>query len=291
MPELPEVEVTRLSFVRQIAGAKILAVRMGKPLRWPLGCEATELVGRSVLTVRRRGKYLLIALDQGLLLVHLGMSGSLVFATHLAAPGVHDHFEMVTSHGTLRLNDPRRFGAVVFAPGEHSAQAAKLLGRLGMEPLDDAIADRVTGGGTVGVAVGQTSGFDIKAFYTGLKSRKAAIKQVLLAGDVVVGVGNIYASEALFFAGIRPTLRASALSRPRTARLHAAIRQVLARAVERGGSTLRDFSNAQGEAGHFQLEAMVYARAGLACKVCATPIRTIRQGQRSTFFCPVCQKR
>ena len=291
MPELPEVEVTRLSFVRQIAGAKVLAVRMGKPLRWPLGCEATELVGRSVLTVRRRGKYLLIALDQGLLLVHLGMSGSLVFATHLAAPGVHDHFEMVTSHGTLRLNDPRRFGAVVFAPGEHSAQAAKLLGRLGMEPLDDAIADRVTGGGTVGVAVGQTSGFDIKAFHTGLKSRKAAIKQVLLAGDVVVGVGNIYASEALFFAGIRPTLRASALSRPRTARLHAAIRQVLTRAVERGGSTLRDFSNAQGEAGHFQLEAMVYGRAGMACKVCATPIRIIRQGQRSTFFCPQCQKR
>ena len=287
MPELPEVEVTRLSFVRQIAGAKVLAVRMGKPLRWPLGCEAGELVGRSVLTVRRRGKYLLIELDEGLLLVHLGMSGSLVFARHLAAPGVHDHFEMETSHGTLRLNDPRRFGAVVFAPGEHSAQAVKLLGRLGMEPLEDAIADGVAGH----VAGGQTAGFDIKAFHTGLKSRKAAIKQVLLAGDVVVGVGNIYASEALFLAGIRPTLRASALSRPRTARLHAAIRQVLARAVERGGSTLRDFSNAQGEAGHFQLEAMVYARAGMACKVCATPIRMIRQGQRSTFFCPQCQKR
>lgn len=287
MPELPEVEVTRLSFVRQIAGAEVLAVRMGKPLRWPLGCEAGELVGRSVLTVRRRGKYLLIELDEGLLLVHLGMSGSLVFARHLAAPGVHDHFEMETSHGTLRLNDPRRFGAVVFAPGEHSARAVKLLGRLGMEPLEDAIADGVAGH----VAGGQTAGFDIKAFHTGLKSRKAAIKQVLLAGDVVVGVGNIYASEALFLAGIRPTLRASALSRPRTARLHAAIRQVLARAVERGGSTLRDFSNAQGEAGHFQLEAMVYARAGMACKVCATPIRMIRQGQRSTFFCPQCQKR
>ena len=287
MPELPEVEVTRLSFVRQIAGAQVLAIRMGKPLRWPLGCEAAQLVGRSVLTVRRRGKYLLIELDQGLLLVHLGMSGSLVFARHLAAPGVHDHFEMVTSLGTLRLNDPRRFGAVVFAPGEDSAQAIKLLGRLGMEPLDEAIADGVTRPMTGGRA----GGFDVKAFHTGLKSRNAAIKQVLLAGDVVVGVGNIYASEALFLANIRPTLRASALSQPRTARLHAAIRQVLARAVERGGSTLRDFSNAQGEAGHFQLEAMVYGRAGLACKVCATPIRTIRQGQRSTFFCPQCQKR
>ena len=287
MPELPEVEVTRLSFVRQIAGAKVLAVRMGKPLRWPLGCEVTELVGRTVLTVRRRGKYLLIELDQGLLLVHLGMSGSLVFARQLPVPGVHDHFEMVTSHGTLRLNDPRRFGAVVFASSLDSDQATRLLGRLGMEPLEHAAADRVTGG----VAGGQTAGFDMKAFHTGLKSRKAAIKQVLLAGDVVVGVGNIYASEALFFAGIRPTLRASALSRPRTARLHAAIRQVLARAVERGGSTLRDFSNAQGEAGHFQLEAMVYGRAGMACRVCATPIRIIRQGQRSTFFCPQCQTR
>ena len=283
MPELPEVEVTRLSFVRQIAGAKVLGVRMGKPLRWPLGCEAAELVGRLVLTVRRRGKYLLLELDRGLLLLHLGMSGSLVFARHLAAPGVHDHFDMVTSHGTLRLNDPRRFGAVVYAPGEDSAQAIKLLGRLGMEPLDEAVAEGNSGALTIG--------FDVKAFHTGLKSRNAAIKQVLLAGDVVVGVGNIYASEALFLAGIRPTLRASALSRPRTARLHAAIRQVLARAVERGGSTLRDFSNAQGEAGHFQLEAMVYGRGGLACKVCATPIKAIRQGQRSTFFCPQCQKR
>lgn len=283
MPELPEVEVTRLSFVRQIAGAKVLGVHMGKPLRWPLGCEAAELVGRLVLTVRRRGKYLLLVLDRGLLLLHLGMSGSLVFARHLAAPGVHDHFDMVTSHGTLRLNDPRRFGAVVYAPGEDSAQAIKLLGRLGMEPLDEAVAEGNSGALTIG--------FDVKAFHTGLKSRNAAIKQVLLAGDVVVGVGNIYASEALFLAGIRPTLRASALSRPRTARLHAAIRQVLARAVERGGSTLRDFSNAQGEAGHFQLEAMVYGRGGLACKVCATPIKAIRQGQRSTFFCPQCQKR
>ena len=287
MPELPEVEVTRLSFVRQIAGAKVLAVRMGKPLRWPLGCEAAQLVGRSVLTVRRRGKYLLIELDEGLLLVHLGMSGSLIFAAHMPAPGVHDHFEMVTSHGTLRLNDPRRFGAVVFAPGEHSAQAIKLLGRLGMEPLEGAFSQDVAGPD----AKEQVTGFDVKVFHDGLKRRNTAIKQVLLAGDVVVGVGNIYASEALFLAGIRPTLKASALSRPRAVRLHAAIKQVLSRAVERGGSTLRDFSNAQGEAGHFQLEAMVYGRAGLACKVCATPIKAIRQGQRSTFFCTQCQKR
>ena len=282
MPELPEVEVTRLSFASQIAGARVLSVRIGKALRWPLGCDAFLLVGRQVLAVRRRGKYLLIDLDQGLLLVHLGMSGSLVFARHLAAPGIHDHFEMETSQGTLRLNDPRRFGAVVFAPAQDSAQAGKLLGRLGMEPLDDP-----AGGG---VSQGQSAAFDLKSFYAGLQSRKAAIKQVLLAGDVVVGVGNIYASEVLFLAAIRPTLRANKLSRPRTARLHAAIRRVLARAVEQGGSTLRDFSNAQGEAGHFQLEAMVYGRTGMPCKVCATPIKGIRQGQRSTFFCPQCQK-
>ena len=282
MPELPEVEVTRLSFASQIAGASVLAVRMGKPLRWPLGCEASQLVGRQVLAVRRRGKYLLIDLDQGLLLVHLGMSGSLVFAGRLAAAGGHDHFEMVTSQGTLRLNDPRRFGAVVFAPAQDSAQASKLLGRLGMEPLQDAAA---------GITHSEAGGFDVKTFHAGLQLRKAAIKQVLLAGDLVVGVGNIYASEALFLAAIRPTVRASKLSRPRTLRLHAAIRQVLARAVERGGSTLRDFSNAQGEMGHFQLEAMVYGRGGLPCKVCGTPIKVIRQGQRSTFFCPQCQKR
>ena len=285
MPELPEVEVTRLSFVRQIAGAKVLAITLGKPLRWPLGCDATALVGRTVTTVRRRGKYLLIDMTQGLLLVHLGMSGSLVFASQLGVMGVHDHFDMVTSQGTLRLNDPRRFGAVVFVPDEDSLEAKKLLGRLGMEPLQDVLSSaHANDHGS-----SQTNGFDVKAFHIGLKNRKAAVKQVLLAGDLVVGVGNIYASEALFFAGIRPTVRASRLSAMRSLRLHVAIRQVLARAVEKGGSTLRDFSNAQGEAGHFQLEAMVYGRAGMPCKVCAAPVKTIRQGQRSTFFCPKCQ--
>ncbi|MEO7105102.1 MAG: bifunctional DNA-formamidopyrimidine glycosylase/DNA-(apurinic or apyrimidinic site) lyase [Rhodoferax sp.] len=270
MPELPEVEVTRISFADRIAGAQIEDVRMGKPLRWSLNCQPEALVGRSVLAVRRRGKYLLLDLDQGLLLVHLGMSGSLSFMLQPPVPGKHDHFELITSQGVLRLNDPRRFGAVVFATHEGDPVAQKLLGKLGMEPLD--------------------SGFDAKLFHQGLLKRKAPIKQVLLAGDVVVGVGNIYASEVLFLAGIRPSTAAYKLSRPRAARLHLAIRDVLARAVERGGSTLRDFSNAQGEAGHFQLDAMVYARDGLPCKVCATPIRAIRQGQRSTFFCTHCQK-
>lgn len=271
MPELPEVEVTRRSFGERIAGARVLAVRMGAPLRWPLGCAPQTLVGRDVLQVRRRGKYLLLDMSNGLLLVHLGMSGSLVFAKDLPTPGKHDHFDLHTSKGTLRLNDPRRFGAVVAAQSESDPVAQKLLGKLGVEPLEP--------------------GFVLPAFHAGLRQRKAAIKQVLLAGDVVVGVGNIYASEVLFLAGIRPTTRAANISLPRAARLHTAIWQVLARAVERGGSTLRDFSNAHGEAGLFQLEAKVYDRTGQACANCATPIRMCKQGQRSTFFCPVCQKR
>ena len=270
MPELPEVEVTRLSFADRIAGARIEQVRMGKALRWPLGLAPGLLHGRQVLSVRRRGKYLLVDLSEGLLLVHLGMSGSLAFDRTMGPAGVHDHFDMVTSRGTLRLNDPRRFGAVVYADSQDDPVAQKLLGKLGVEPLGD--------------------DFDVKAFAQGLAKRKAPIKQVLLAGDVVVGVGNIYASEALFLAGIRPTTRACKLSRPRIARLQAAIRDVLARAVQKGGSTLRDFSNAQGESGYFQLEATVYGREGAPCRVCATPIRAIRQGQRSTFFCPTCQK-
>lgn len=270
MPELPEVEVTRLSFADRIAGAEILQAQTGKPLRWPLGLQPQRLVGRRVLGVRRRGKYLLLDLSDGLLLVHLGMSGSLSFASHLPERDIHDHFDLVTSQGTLRLNDPRRFGAVVFASGEQAAIAVKLLGHLGMEPLSDA--------------------FSVVAFHQGLQKRQAAIKQVLLAGDIVVGVGNIYASEALFQAGIRPTLKASRISRPRAEKLHGAIREVLGRAVALGGSTLKDFSNARGEDGYFQLEAGVYGRTNEPCRVCGTPIKMLRQGQRATFFCPRCQK-
>ncbi len=270
MPELPEVEATRQSFADKIAGSTVLCVRTGKPLRWPLACAPARLVGRQVLGVRRRGKYLLIDLDQGLLLVHLGMSGSLGFALHLPEPGPHDHFQIVTTRGTLRLHDPRRFGCVVYAESEASETVRKLLGKLGVEPLtDDFCASR---------------------FHAGLRRRQTAIKQVLLAGDLVVGVGNIYASEALFLAGIRPTVRAAKLSLPRATRLHAAIRDVLGRALAGGGSTLRNFSNANGESGHFQLEAMVYAREGQPCRVCAAPIRALRQGQRSSFYCPQCQK-
>lgn len=270
MPELPEVEVTRRGFADRIAGARVEAVMPGKPLRWPLGIEPSALIGHRITGVRRRGKYILIDLDEGLLLWHLGMSGSLRFATEMPPRGPHDHFDLVTSLGTLRLRDPRRFGAVVWAPDESAPAAHGLLGRLGVEPLDPA--------------------FDVRAFHEALRARRAPIKQVLLAGDLVVGVGNIYASEALFRAGIRPTVAARNLGPRRVARLHAAIREVLAHAVERGGSTLRDFAHPDGEDGHFQQDAMVYGRVGQPCRVCGQTVRMIRQGQRSTYFCPACQR-
>jgi formamidopyrimidine-DNA glycosylase len=239
-----------------------------------LGIDSEQLVGRRVRGVRRRGKYLLLDLDEGLLLLHLGMSGSLSF-TDQAAQGVrprgaHDHFDLQTDRGLLRLNDPRRFGAVVWADSDSAPIAHKLLDGLGVEPLD---AD-----------------FDADSFHAALKKRRSAIKQVLLAGDVVVGVGNIYASEALFLAGIRPTLSAARLSKPRAARLHAAIRDVLGRALAAGGTTLRNYSNAVGERGNFQFEAKVYGRDGQPCAICGHPIKLIRQGQRATYFCAHCQK-
>lgn len=270
MPELPEVEVTRRSFAGPIQGALVHGAFLGKPLRWPLGLDPLLLRGRTVQQVRRRGKYLLLDLDAGLLLIHLGMSGSLRFASGLPERGVHDHFELLTDRGVLRLHDPRRFGAVVWAPAEDAPEATKLLAGLGVEPLSDA--------------------FTVEHLVQGVQGKRQSIKQVLLAGKIVVGVGNIYASEALFLAGIRPTMPAGAISRRRLERLHAAVQTVLAQAVERGGSTLRDFSSADGTAGHFQLDAKVYARAGLPCRVCGTPIRSLVQGQRSTFYCPQCQR-
>lgn len=270
MPELPEVEVTRRSFADRIAGARVEAVRVGKPLRWPLGCLPGELVGRHVGSVGRRGKYLLLHLDQGVLLIHLGMSGSLQFAAALPAPGPHDHFDLCTTMGTLRLHDPRRFGAVVHVPDLDDARARKLLDGLGVEPLE--------------------SGFDPKLFHQGLRRRKTSVKQVLLSGDLVVGVGNIYASEALFLAGIRPTVRADRISFARASRLRDAVIAVLQRALALGGSTLKDFSAADGQSGYFQMDAMVYGREGLPCRQCGTPVRLLRQGQRASYFCSLCQK-
>jgi formamidopyrimidine-DNA glycosylase len=286
MPELPEVEVTRRSFAERAAGARVTRLRLGKPLRWPLGRDQTAFAGEVIGMAERRGKYLWLPVGDGGLLMHLGMSGSLRWftandvATDLTTEGTgpspgelgpHDHFELQTDRGWLRLNDPRRFGAVVWSRSVDEAPARQLLKGLGIEPFSE--------------------GFDGRYLHAALRGRRVAVKQALLAGDVVVGAGNIYACEALFLAGIDPRARSGRLSRPRCERLAAAVKQVLARALEVGGSTLRDFSDAHGVAGAFQLEMKVYGREGQPCTVCSATVRRVVQGQRSTFFCPQCQRR
>ena len=277
MPELPEVEVTRRS-VGGIEGARVLGLRMGKPLRWPLGTDPDSLVGLRVGAVGRRGKYLWLPLFQdssdslpGGLLWHLGMSGSLAYGSDLGPSGKHDHAELVTDRGLLRLTDPRRFGAVVWSPGLDQWPASKLLATLGPEPFDPA--------------------WTPQALHAGLRGRSIAIKLALLSGDLVVGAGNIYASDALWQAGIDPRTPCSRIGPGRAARLHAAVQQVLAEAIEAGGSTLRDFRNAHGEVGQYQGQARVYGRAGESCSRCGGTIRRIVQGQRATYFCPGCQRR
>lgn len=285
MPELPEVEVTRLSLV-PLVGSRVLAVRLGKPLRWPLGCDPDGLVGRVVMGVSRRGKYLWLPMSvpeqsqegagaagaaEGGLLIHLGMSGSLSFDAQPAQAGPHDHVDLFTTGGCLRLHDPRRFGAVVWGDAPDQGLVGRLLAGLGVEPFSD-----------------QWTPERLRA---GLAGRRVSIKQALLAGDIVVGVGNIYASEALFRAGIHPATPADRVGPRRCARLVAVVREVLSQAVEAGGSTLKDFRNAQGQQGHFQLATRVYDREGQACRSCGTPIRRMVQGQRSTFYCPRCQRR
>jgi len=271
MPELPEVETTLRGVAPYLLGHHIVAVTVReRRLRWPVPESVDALTGVTIETARRRAKYLLFGTSAGTLLIHLGMSGSLSFGQALSPPGAHDHFDCLTDKGLLRLHDPRRFGAVVYAESQNSPVAQKLLGHLGVEPLEDS--------------------FTPELFAKALKTRQTAIKPLLLAGDIVVGVGNIYASEALFMAGIRPTTRAARLSKARAFKLHTAIKQVLLAAVAQGGSSLRDFSNAQGQNGYFQLEAKVYDRAGLSCRICSTFIKRLVQGQRSTFYCPVCQK-
>jgi formamidopyrimidine-DNA glycosylase len=199
------------------------------------------------------------------------MSGSLAFGPDAGPRGPHDHFEVDTDRGTLRLTDPRRFGAVVWSAALDEAPAAALLAGLGHEPFDPALTPQ--------------------RFHALLRGRRAAIKQVLLGGDVVVGAGNIYACEALHAAAIDPRASAGRLSRPRAAQLLAAVRATLARAIEVGGSTLRDFRDAFGTVGEFQHEAAVYGREGQPCPRCGGTIVRIVQGQRATFFCRRCQRR
>jgi formamidopyrimidine-DNA glycosylase len=273
MPELPEVETTRrglepLLVARRITGAVV----RNATLRWPVAPElTTRLPGSRIDAVARRAKYLVLATGQGHLLLHLGMSGSLRVLPAGTPATKHDHVDILLDDGQcLRLRDPRRFGSILFA-GDDPAQHA-LLAHLGPEPLDlDAAA--------LGAHLHAAS-----------RGRRAAVKLFLMDAGVVVGVGNIYASEALFRAGIRPGKTASSLTRPAFVRLATAVQAVLAEAIAAGGTTLRDFSNSDGLPGYFAQELNVYARAGAPCRQCATPIREQRLGQRSTFWCPVCQR-
>ena len=270
MPELPEVEVTRQGVEQAVLGQRVRVLRMGKSLRWPLGVSPQTVEGQRIVGLRRRGKYLLMDLEHGLLLWHLGMSGSLQIGANLGGRGVHDHVEMVCDTMTVRLHDPRRFGALVFARNEADPVASKLLAKLGVEPLTD--------------------DFNTGDFYAALRGRKVAIKPLLLSGELVVGVGNIYASEALFHAGIHPARAAGRIAKARVDRLVQAIKRVLTRAIAAGGSSLKDFRHADGELGYFQLETRVYERAGEPCMACGQTVRRMVQGQRATYYCAQCQK-
>ncbi len=275
MPELPEVETTRRGIDAVISGQTLrdLVLRESR-MRWPIAEGLAALLsGRRVLGTGRRGKYLLLHFEHGVLIVHLGMSGSLRRVPLDEAPRKHDHVDWVFDHAILRLHDPRRFGAVLWHPAQAGpVETHPLLIGLGIEPFDER--------------------FNGQWLHDHFRGRRVAVKQALLAGHAVVGVGNIYASECLFRAGIDPRLAAGRVSRPRCERLAQAIRATLTDALESGGSTLRDYVNATGEPGaYFAIHAAVYERAGQPCRICGTPIRRIIQGQRATYFCPHCQKR
>jgi formamidopyrimidine-DNA glycosylase len=276
MPELPEVEVTRRTLAPALEGRHIVAVDVRETrLRWPVpGDLSARLSGHRVERLSRRGKYLLWQFAHGTLISHLGMSGAWRIwpGGTVPAPRMHDHVDVVLAESVLRLTDPRRFGALLWHPSESGLVTSHpLLANLGMEPFDPR--------------------FSGETLYSGTRGRAAAIKQVLLAGQIVVGVGNIYASEALFRAGINPRLASGRLGLQRCERLAAAVRDVLNEAIGVGGSTLRDFVSAAGNEGYFMLDAAVYERAGEPCCACGTLIRRLVQGQRSTYYCPRCQRR
>ena len=277
MPELPEVEVTRRGVAPHLEGRAVQAVVLRRSgLRWPFPPDLERrLAGRTIGQTGRRGKYLLIGFEHGTLIIHLGMSGHLRVLPPDTVANKHDHFDLVVegAHGrqVLRMTDPRRFGAVLWHDANDGAVEHHLLLRgLGVEPLED--------------------GFSGQLLYQQTRGRSAAIKQVLLAGDIVVGVGNIYCCESLFRAGINPKTPAKRIGLARYQKLERAIRDILAEAIVQGGSTLRDFISVNGQSGYFQQTYFVYDRAGVPCRVCGAPIRQIKQGQRSTFYCVNCQK-
>lgn len=271
MPELPEVETTRRGVIARVRGRRVAAVRVYQPrLRWPVpGTLGRDLPGQVIKSARRRGKYLLFNTPAGTLIVHLGMSGSLRVLDPAPAPGPHDRVDIVFDGGrVLRLRDPRRFGCVLWTAGDPLRHA--LLRHLGPEPL--------------------STEFNTGYLHAVSRRRRTPARALIMDGRVVVGVGNIYASEALFRAGIRPSRPAGRLSREHCKRLVAAIRTTLRAAIQAGGTSLRDFSDSAGRPGYFRRKLMAYGRAGLPCRRCGAPIRRATMGQRSAFYCPECQK-
>ena len=272
MPELPEVETTLRGLTPHLTGQKItqIVVRNAK-LRWPIADNLNEIL--RTLTIRnlqRRAKYLLVNFDTGTLILHLGMSGSLRVLPADTPVEKHDHFDLILANGTLmRLRDPRRFGAVLWHNGA-DAEQHPLLVKLGPEPLLDT--------------------FNATHLYRATRKRSKAIKLLIMDSHMVVGVGNIYASESLFHAAIRPQLAAGKLSLARCTRLVQSIRDTLSASIAQGGSTLRDFVDSNGKPGYFQQNYFVYGRTGEPCRVCGSAIKQVVQGQRSTFYCPHCQK-
>ncbi|GAA0712604.1 bifunctional DNA-formamidopyrimidine glycosylase/DNA-(apurinic or apyrimidinic site) lyase [Dokdonella soli] len=270
MPELPEVETTRRGLAPHLVGRTVVALHIRQPrLRWPIPRELrTQLPGQRIEAIERRAKYLLVHTEPGSALLHLGMSGSLRVLPAATPIGVHDHVDWRLDSGrVLRYTDPRRFGCQLWQP---RGEVHPLLAGLGPEPLSD--------------------DFDGDLLWTRSRGRAAAVKVFLMDQAIVVGVGNIYASEALFAAGIHPKRAAGSISRTRYARLANEVKRILAYAITRGGTTLRDFISPDGLPGYFEQELFVYGREGEPCKVCGTLIRAIVLGQRSTYYCPRCQR-
>ena len=270
MPELPEVEVCRLGISPHIIGHKVSEVVVrNAQLRWPIPQEVKQLTGQEVLNVDRRAKYLLIRFTTGTLLLHLGMSGTIRIIDQSTPIAKHDHFDLAFIHGkVLRLNDPRRFGAVLWL--EQGEDRQGLLTKLGPEPLSD--------------------DFCHGYLFAQAKNKKLPIKTFLMNNHVVVGVGNIYANEALFQAGILPTAKAGDISERHYNRLTDIVKKVLSDAIKQGGTTLKDFTQADGRPGYFAQSLFVYGRAGQACLTCKSTLLEIRQSNRSSVYCPTCQQ-
>jgi len=268
MPELPEVETTCRGIAPHLCGQRIERVILRETrLRWPVSAEVAGLAGNRVETVSRRAKYLLMRLDRGNLIWHLGMSGSMRVLPVGSPAAAHEHVEMQFANGlALKFRDPRRFGALLYS--EQDPLQHRLLRALGPEPLADE--------------------FDADYFHERCRGRSAAIKTVLMNSQIVVGVGNIYASEALYLAGIRPTRAAGRISKARLAKLVDAVRSTLAAAIDQGGTTLQDFTQVDGKPGYFRQALQVYANKG-QCHACGSAIRHLVQGQRSSYYCPGCQ--